>query len=228
MATYLFDQNSAKNELKIFFQKQKADINSFGSTVNQTFEAAVFAKVIKWYQNNHWAVNIVNPSIKGKQVFRLKFNTRGAPAGYSFVRCTKGSKSCQIRHGLRVHTKYHRQTNRYSANVVCDIVIMNDIDIHHYLSDDSLPNEELISFGEVKHMSAFAELLANFIGLTHELKPECLKRIRVHNWKMSDKISCFLYVSGLLYTTAKGIAETIRDRKFDIDIYSHDNQMNHS
>jgi len=103
---------------------------------------------------------------------------------------------------------------------------MQNLNIDHYLSDTALPNRNLIAFGEVKHMSAFAELVASFIGLVHELSPSSLKPIRKKNWNRPDKIAPFLYVSGILYNTAKGIVETIEKRKLDIDIYSFDNPMN--
>lgn len=224
---YLFDQKVVRDELKDFFNNEKATINNFGSTVNQTFEAHVFANVIKWYKGKGWTVSIINPIRNGKPVFALKFNTRGAPANYSYAHCTKGSTSCQIRHGLRTHTKFHHENNVRSANIVCDIVIMEDLNINHLGSDDALENQYLLAFGEVKHMSAYAELIANFIGLVHELKPGKLKRIRTSSTKKEPKenISCFLYVSGILYKTAEGLVETIKRRKYDIDIYSFNNPM---
>lgn len=226
MPEYLFDQSSVKEQLKKFFENEKAKITDFGSTVNQTFEAHVLSNVIKWYKGNSWTVEIINPIKNGKPSFTLKFNTRGAPVNYSYAICKKDSKSCQIRHGLRVHTKSHKENNIWSANIVCDIVIMDDIDIDSFSTTSALPNEKLIAFGEVKHMSAYAELIASFIGLTHELKPDCLKSVRKRNWKKNDNISCFLYVSGILYNTANGLFETIEKRKYDIDIYSFENPMN--
>lgn len=226
MADYLFNQAIVKSQLKDFFENQKATISNFGTTVNQTFEANVFANVIKWYRKNGWTVNIISPIKNGRPTFILKFNTRGAPVNYSYAICSKGINNCQIRHGLRTHTKSYDINNSKSANIVCDIIVMEDKDIDHYTTSSALPNEQLIAFGEVKHMSAFAELVASFIGLAHELKPECLKPIRKRNWKRTDKISCFLYVSGMLYNTAKGIVETIEKRKYDIDIYSFENPMN--
>lgn len=226
MADYLFDQASVKTQLKDFFTSEKATINNFGSTVNQTFEANVFAEVIKWYLANGWKVNIISPIINGNPTFKLKFNTRGAPGNYSYALCSKDGQTCQIRHGLRTHTKSYDLTNKKSANIVCDIVIMEDVDIDGFSSDSAISNDLLIAFGEVKHMSAYAELIASFIGLVHELKPEKLKKIRVRKWKRGDTISSFLYVSGLLYRTAEGLVETIERRKYDIDIYSFNNPMN--
>lgn len=222
---YLFDQTAVKIQLRDFFKNDKADISNFGSTVNQTFEAYVFANVIKWYKVNGWSVSIINPIVGGRSVFKLKYNTRGAPINYSFANCTKNGNSCQIRHGLRIYTKSHKYNNTLPANIVCDIAVIEDINIEAYSSESAIPNENLIAFGEVKHMSAFAELVASFIGMVHELKPASLKSVRNKTWVRSEKISCFLYVSGILYKTAKGISETIVKRKYDIDIYSFDNPM---
>lgn len=226
MTEFYFDQENAKQELQNFFKSEKANISSFGNTVNQTFEAAVFAETLKWYKINGWHVDIQNPTINGKPAFKLKFNTRGAPFKYSYGRCTKGTDICQIRHGLRIHTKHHKPTNKKSANIVSDIVVMQDEDIDYFESDMALPNNLLISFGEVKHMSAYAELVASFIGLVHELMPKALKRNRTKRNESPNHIPPFLYVSGILYKTAEGIAETIRKRRLKIDIYSFNNPMN--
>ena len=78
--------------------------------------------------------------------------------------------------------------------------------------------------GEVKHMNAFAELLANFIGLIHELTPARLKKIRKRALNHSA-IPPFLYVSGLMNPTAKGLQGSIDIRKFDLDVYHFDKPM---
>jgi hypothetical protein len=226
MPDYRFDQKKAKKELASFFKKERARINSFGSTVNQTFEAHIFALVIKWYQKQGWNVQLINPpGPYGRGEFRLKFSTRGAPKGYSFARCVKGAESCQIRHQLRISTKHEKKNRIRPANICCDVVVINDIGLESYSTDQSLPNNHLISFGEMKHMSAFAELVAGFIGMVHELDPKRLKRVRNKSWKATHHLSPFLYVSGVMYQTAKGINETIGNRKFDIDIFSFDFPM---
>ncbi|MEQ8554908.1 MAG: hypothetical protein RIC06_25710 [Cyclobacteriaceae bacterium] len=218
---YLFDQEQTKSKLADFFRHEKADITSFGSAVNQTFEAYVFAKVIDWFKNKGFTVDVQNPSIDGQQVFRLKYSTRGAPKNYTHVLVQKGIERYQIRHQLRVSTARQRGKREYNANICCDISIILDKDLKNFKTDEAIPNDWLMAFGEVKHMSAFAELIASFIGLTHELKPKKLKRIRTKNYS-TEVLPCFLYVSGYLNPTAKGIIETIENRKFDLDIYSID------
>ncbi|HSR89073.1 MAG TPA: hypothetical protein VLK22_01560 [Candidatus Udaeobacter sp.] len=222
---YYFDQEFAKQGLKEFFKDEKTNLNSFGNKVNQTFEAYTFVQTVKWFKDNGWLVQIVNPKMKGRRIFNLKFSTRGAPSKYSYFICKKNGLKYQIRHQLRVSTKAHRDKNLYRSNICCDVVIMNDVDLESYSTDTALPNKDLISFGEVKHMSAFAELVAGFIGMVYELQPGRLKKIRNKKWRMENHLSPYMNVSGHLYNTAKGLDETIKKRKFDIDIYSFDNPL---
>lgn len=219
---YLFDQNSAKNSLQDFFSTNGSLLASFGKTVNQTFEAHVFAICIKWYKANGWNITIQNPkngSYKGK--FQLKFNTRGAPRHYTYAICAKDQQVIQIRHGLRVSTRYESIVKKNPANICLDISIIKDNDLTDYDTSDSLPNDQLVSFGEAKHMSAFAELIANFIGMVHELMPEYLTKKKTKK----NHLNPFLYVSGYLNPTAKGIKETIENRNIQIEIYSFENKM---
>ena len=71
-----------KNRLHAFFGQQKKELNRFGSTVNQTFEAFVFAQVVGWYKTKPgWTVKMVNPKDQKtkKEIFRLKFSTKALP-----------------------------------------------------------------------------------------------------------------------------------------------------
>jgi len=223
---YLFDQAAAMIELKNFFEHEKPKLQSFGKTVNQTFEAYTLAATVEWYRLHGWQLSINNPKLGRRRVFRLKFSTRGAPDKYSYVVCRKNNEECQIRHQLRIATRAHSDKNHHSANICCDIVILGDIDLSHFSSDEAVPNREMISFGEVKHMSAYAELIAGFVGVVHELQPERLKRIRIKSFSENDHIAPFLNVSGFLQKTAKGLKETLSKRKYDLDIYDHENKMN--
>ena len=217
---YYFNQNKAKRELETYFRKNKVNLSSFGTRVNQTFEAYVFAKVIEHYKKRKWNVRIINP--KGSNRLRLKFSTRGEPQNFSYCLAEKDGKEIQIRHQLRVDIQKRYKKQKKAANICCDIVIMHNANLDGFRTYHSLPNGKLISFGEVKHMSAFAELIAGFIGLVHELQPKRLKRTSDER-KSRRHLAPFLYVSGILLNTASGIEESIKIRKFDIEIYDYNN-----
>jgi len=226
MPEWAFDQASTKQRLRDFFSRNRADIAAFGSTVNQTFEAFVFASVIEWYRSRGWIVHIVNPidQITKKTRFRLKFSTRGRPDNYSYAVAHKRRKAVQIRHQLRVATNSHRRNKRFYANVCLDVAVIRACDLSGYKTFFAVPNRSLITFGEAKHMSAFAELIAGFLGLVHELQPKRLQKLPSRP-RSGRHLAPFLFVSGLLLRTAQGIEYTIKRRGFDVDIYSSTNQL---
>lgn len=219
-----------KSDLSEFFEVNKAPLAIFGSTVNQTFEAFVFASVAAWYRERGWQVELVHPAGHDNQSLRLKFSTRGRPSNFSFIRCTKNNQAIQIRHQIRLSTKHHKEKNRYPANIVADVAVIQDIDTANYSTDHAVPNNQIISFGEAKHMSAFAELVANFLGLVHEIQPDRLRKCRYKNGKKEksihlDHIPPFLFASGFLFRTALGIKETIKNRGYDVEVFYRTEQM---
>lgn len=208
-----------------FFKENGTVIRDFGQTVNQAFEAFVFSSAIRWYQRRGWTVTIINPD-PASNLVRLKYNTRGKPSGYTYARAEKDGIAIQIRHQLRVATHAHSGA-RFAdvvANICADVAIIKDMDLASMKSDDFIPNNDLISFGEAKHMPAFAELVANFIGLVHELRPEFLtlgQRPYFGPDEESAHLAPFLYVSGHIQRTAQGVIHTIRVRGFNIDVFDY-------
>ena len=221
------DTGLLNKKLRNFFKNRSKDLYAFGSTVNQVFEAFVFASVATWYRERGWRIEFVHPKRASGTQLRLKFSTRGRPENFSFVRCTKSDTEVHIRHQIRVATKHHMEGQRFRANIVLDVAVLIPKDVALMSSDDHMDNCDLVSFGEAKHMSAFAELVANFIGLVHELQPTRLKRIRRGASQTTDgeHPSPFLFVSGFLFHTAHGLMETIKRRGYDIDIFWRTNQL---
>jgi hypothetical protein len=213
-----------KARLGEFFEQRRAALSTFGSTVNQTFEAFVFAQVLGWYEAKAWHVEIVNPydSKTKRRDFKFKFNTRGHPAGYSYAICTSpdGLDVVQVRHQLRVATRHYQDGARPRANVCLDVAVIRDTSVDGLDTDDHVTNAELVTFGEAKHMSAFAELVASFIGMVHELQPERLRPRRRAVANAGDHPSPFLFVSGKFWVTAEGLITTIERRKIDVKVYN--------
>jgi hypothetical protein len=227
MAEAWIDVPETKRRLARFFRLERDDFSRFGSTVNQVFEAYVFAQVVSSYrQRAGWAVQIVNPnpnSSANVAPMRLKFSTRGRPSNYSYAKCTSPKGEVfQVRHQLRVATRHHKSNTFPPANVCLDVAVISNLALDGYSTNDYVANPSLVTFGEAKHMSAFAELVAGFIGLVYEMQPRRLKRIRVHGFQPQPHPAPFLFVSGFLWRTAEGLVRTMIDRKFDVDVYTRD------
>lgn len=225
MSNAWFDQNEMKTRLVGLFKDEKPNITSFGNTVNQTFEAFVFAALTSWYKQHGWKVSFVHPSrvekgLKGmKQQLFLKFSTRGRPGNYTYAVCEKGNFTVQIHHQLRVATRHHRTSNTTPANICLDVAVIEELDVADMSTNDAIANRQLVTFGEAKHMSAFAELVAGFIGMVHEMQPQRLRASHLKDDER-DHLPPFLYVSGQLYRTAQGVVETIQRRKYSLGIYN--------
>lgn len=216
------DQQEVQRRLARFFDQKRRDLTAFGSTVNQTFEAFVYAAVIGWYRDRGWNVTLVHPKNEELKSVRLKFSTRGRPSNYTYARCEKEGEVVQVRHQVRVSTHHYRPTRGAPpANVCLDVSVIRNINLNDLGTNDAVPAAELVTFGEAKHMSAFAELVAGFLGLVHEMDPGRLKRRRLKSRPyVPDHPPPFLYVSGYLYKTAEGIVHTLRRRGYDIDVYT--------
>lgn len=220
-----FDQKIAINRLVDFFKKDGGKVEDFGNRINQTFEAATFAQTIKWYKDKGWDVVIMNPGKGKKKDFRLKFSTRGDTKNFTYVICHKADgfpSSVQIRHQIRIET-YHnirRKLISKRANIVCDVAILNNCSYDHIVGNMHVFKDDCISFGEAKHMDAYAELIAGFIGIVHEMQPWRLSNDRGKKREQyRDHPPPFLNISGICCNTAEAIKDTIKRRKFDIDIF---------
>lgn len=222
---WTFDQTIATQRLADFFKQNGGTARDFGNRVCQTFEATTFAQVIKWYQDKGWKVEVVNPKVGNKRTFRLKYSTKGDARNFTYVRCTDNSQSSrpiQIRHQIRIETFYNLRKKRSSlrANIVCDVAVLVDGYYDHIVGNMHVENEHLITFAEAKHMNAYAELVASFVGIVHELQPwrighDVKKRRRL----MASHPKPFLNLSGVCMGTAEGIKETMRRRKLDVDVH---------
>ncbi|MBK7143606.1 MAG: hypothetical protein IPH75_16205 [bacterium] len=74
-------------------------------------------------------------------------------------------------------------------------------------------------------MSAFAELIAGFIGLVHELMPQRLRKVRTRRFQSNGHLAPFLHVSGIMYATAEGVCESVNRRCYDVDFYCFDKPL---
>lgn len=219
MTNLWVDQPALRKQLSEFFNDNRKDLTAFGSTVNQTFEAFVFAAIIEWYRANGWSVEFVHPKKPGEaETVRLKFSTRGRPENYSYARCQKGNSTIEIRHQMRVETAHATPGQNPPANLCIDVAVLLAADRAGYSSTTAAPNAELLLFAEAKHMSAFAELVAQFIGMVHEMMPDKLSPAAVAS---PEHLRPFLFVSGNFLRTAEGVIATAKRRSFQIEFFNH-------
>ncbi len=119
------DQERIRRSLAQFFEYKQNDLKIFGNTINQTFEAFVFASVINWYRKRNWDIQFQHPKKSGGMV-RLKYSTRGRPDNYTYVEAVKGKKKIEIRHNIRIRSAYGNNQDPIAsfASFVVDVGVI--------------------------------------------------------------------------------------------------------
>lgn len=210
------DQERTRRFLSQFFDSKQKDLKIFGNTVNQTFEAFVFASVINWYRKRNWNIQFQHPKKSGGMV-RLKYSTRGRPDNFTYAKAVKGKKKIEIRHNIRIRSAYSNKENPI-ASFVIDVGVIKCDSVKNFSTNDAVENRNLITFAEAKHMNAFAELISGFIGTVHELLPKKLKKHKKSKRKPVHPFA-FLFVSGFSNPSARGVIATITKRGYRIKVY---------
>ena len=112
-------------------------------------------------------------------------------------------------------------TKNPSASFVVDVGVIEKNSANGLSTNNSVENKNLLTFGEAKHMTAFAELISGFIGLVHELKHVNLRKSKAK----SNHLDPFLYVSGFVNPSAEGVISSVEKRGYRIKFYDRNTRQ---
>lgn len=166
--------------------------------------------VVQHYRAFGYEISIQNPT--GTQEFRVKLSTRGHPADYSHVVCERGTSVCELHSNLSVFG------GRDSGIYCVDVAVVNLGAVPTKKSKkglETLKNSELISFAEAKKLVIYPMLLAQFVGIVHEIKPKFL-RMNKNYCLGDDHLHPALIALGNLTPNATDILRSFNRRKYKI------------
>jgi len=151
-----------------FVNHYKNELYNLTQNESKALELAGTIAVCEHYKYLGYSIEIVNPD-KAKNVFCVKTSTRGFPWNFSHIKILKENINYEIHTNLSVKSCH-------DDGVYCvDIGIIKEDSI---LKDEKkwkcVENSNLLSFGEVKKLVIYPMLLAQFIGIVHEIRPEYL------------------------------------------------------
>jgi hypothetical protein len=160
-----------ENELYSFFDRNKVVIKNNSKRLCHFFEMACYSRVVHYYRNQNFTIQPRSP-MGNESVFKFKSTTRGSPNNYSFFRISRNIvNSAQDRKEYDIRSNIPIRSSYDSGTYVPDIVVSNASD---ELDIQQIENQNLITFCEVKYLKPHPEMLANFIGMLHELTPDLL------------------------------------------------------
>jgi len=104
--------------------------------------------------------------------FRLKTGTRGHPSDYSRVVCSRGELLYELHSNVSARGAHDGGVYCVDVGIVRPGAIPLSKPNGKWVAID---NVQLVSFVEVKRLVIYPMLLAQFLGIVHEIRPEFLR-----------------------------------------------------
>jgi hypothetical protein len=161
------DISSVQKSIKKFLKKHKQTFDTLSSNQSKALELAVTVGVSEHYRSNGYVVTVVNPK-KSPRAFIVKTSTRGYPWSFSHLRFERDGIAYEAHMNLMVRSahdqgKYCVDLGLTKPGAVPDKAAK--------VSWECAKNADIVTFAEVKKLVVYPMLLAQFVGIVHEIKP---------------------------------------------------------
>lgn len=155
-----------EKSIKQIIKDHAEAFKQIGSSQPKLLELAAVTGVAQHYKSQGYSVKVVNP--KGKKSFSVKTSTRGFPWNFSRIHVSNGTDSAELHMNLLVRSAHDEGIYCVDVGVVKQTFIPNEKPKGTWTC---LDNDHLLTFAEVKKLVVYPMLLAQFIGIVHEIKP---------------------------------------------------------
>lgn len=183
------DFNQVSQQITDFLKRHKSSLHEIVKHNTNVFEAFCFILFVQYYETAGYQLEPKN-LLDGK--FRFKYNTRGYPWNYSyFAAVSSESKEgesqvlFEIRHNQQVSgawVEIGEEDGIAPPMFALDVAVIKAESLPQLEQGQKRNNENywvdnahLITFAEAKKLTAYPMLLAQFLGIVHEVKPEFLR-----------------------------------------------------
>lgn len=161
------DVSSVQESIKNFLKKHKQTFYTISSNQSKALELAVTIGVSEHYRSNGYMVTVVNPK-KSPRVFIVKTSTRGNPWNFSHLRFERDGISYEAHMNLMVRSAHDRGKYCVDFGLTKHGAVPAKTP---KVSWECANNADLVTFAEVKKLVVYPMLLAQFVGIVHEIKP---------------------------------------------------------
>jgi hypothetical protein len=159
-----------RKAIKQIIARHAEAFRQIGSSQPKLLELAALTGLAQHYKSHNFSIRVVNP--KGKKAFTVKTSTRGYPWNFSRILVSKNSEAAELHMNVLVRSAH-------DEGIYCvDVGIVESSSIPSKKSEVRwvcLENEYLLTFAEVKKLVVYPMLLAQFVGIVHEIKPQYLR-----------------------------------------------------
>ncbi|MER8709433.1 hypothetical protein NKH49_28535 [Mesorhizobium sp. M1088] len=202
-----------EKELKAFINKHSVQFQHLAVRETALLELGALTMATEHYRLAGYTVTVEN-AING--LFAAKLSSRGYPYNFSWFRCVKGAELYEIHSNLSVMGG-HKDEAVYVVDVA---VVTGDDQVPKSKPKQkwvALDNKALATFAEVKKLVVYPMLLAQFIGIVHEISPARLKKLKA-DLPPDDHFPPSLITLGYLTATSSKALKGFAKRKFRVCI----------
>jgi hypothetical protein len=208
------DQLSAA--LRKFVRRHKAQFEALSERRSQLLEVGALMIAARHYELSGYEVRLRNP--KGRDI-RVKLGTRGDPWNFSYFEVVSDGRRFEIHTNLPVRDAAGTKGARY----VPDVVVAPAGAVPKQFEKQrrawkALANSSLVTFLEAKALVIYPMLIAQFIGIVHELRPEFLRDQRPTGFVEAGHFDPALVSLGYLHGTCWNIVKGFEKRGIRIGI----------
>lgn len=150
-----------------FIASHRGTLGQLPAIQTQVLELAAAVAASEHYESFGYTVEFHNP--RRSREFVVKCSSRGHPWNYSWILAKREGQ------GFEIHMNLSVRSARDSGIYCVDIGVTEPgIVPRRKQAWACLPNNNLVTFAEVKKLVVYPMLLAHFIGIVHELAPAFL------------------------------------------------------
>lgn len=199
--------------IKGFVKKHNASLNKLSKNQSQALEFASAIGVAEHYKSKGYSVSIINPAKMKK--FKVKVGAKGYPWNFSRILIERNTNVFEIHMNLSVRSAH-------DMGVYCvDVGICREGDVPHKKVSSkwiALENSKLITFAEAKKLVIYPMLLAQFVGIVHEIKPSFIGGHLPRGFRTNNHLRPALIALGHFTATSQNIVNAYKQRKIKITV----------
>ena len=177
---------------------------------SKLLELAAITGYAEHYRAHDYDVTIANPP--GQKSFIIKTSTRGHPWNFSRFVAVRGEEVVELHMNLMVRSAHDKGIYCVDVGVVKAGCIPSSRPAQPW---ECLSNESLITFAEVKKLVVYPMLLAQFVGIVHEILP---KYLAVARRRRTSHPPPTLIALGTFSGNSTSIVGSYRSRKINLQI----------
>ncbi len=200
-----------------FMARHRTSFNQVARRDSQILEIGALCIATRHYESAGYTVSVQRPR---DGVFRVNTTARGRPWNFSYFSIVNNSHEYEIYANLAVQSAYGLDEGQY----VVDVAVVKGGTVPTRKPQApwvGTRNDDLVTFLEAKAIVIYPMLIAQFVGIVHEIKPRFLGGRRPRGFLVQRHLDPTLVSLGYTHGISAKIINKFVDRRFHIGVLGH-------